>query len=111
MIRSCHKKTAPLWYALAFALLLVVAPTARVRAADHGDAPATAHDLGADLNDCYLFLDPNDNSRVVLLVTIHGFIAPGENANFGIFDPALRYRFEIENTGDPRPDAFIDVLF
>ncbi len=83
----------------------------RLDAADHGDAPFTAHDLGADINDIYLFLDPNDNSRVVLILTIHGFIAPGENANFGIFDPALRYRFEIENTGDAKPDLFIDVRF
>jgi hypothetical protein len=35
----------------------------------------------------------------------------GENNNFGQFDPAVRYRFEIETTGDPRPDRFINITF
>lgn len=87
------------------------APTLRTRAADHGDAPLTAHDLGADLNDVYFFRDPADNSRAILIMTVHGFIVPGEASNFGIFDPALRYRFELENTGDARPDLSIDVRF
>jgi hypothetical protein len=100
----------------AFKLLLIMisiclTPAMRLQAADHGDAPLTAHDLGADLNDAYMFFDPNDNSRVILIMTVHGFIVPGENSNFGIFDPALRYRFEIETTGDARPDKFIDVRF
>ena len=29
----------------------------------------------------------------------------------GIFDPNIRYRFEIENTGDARPDAYVDVQY
>lgn len=103
-------------FPLALALIMVAAlgsfgPAPRTRAADHGDAPLTAHDLGADLNDVYFFRDPNDNSRVILIMTVHGFIVPGEAANFGIFDPALRYRFEMENNGDARPDASIDVRF
>ncbi len=92
-------------------VLICLIPAMQLEAADHGDAPLTAHDLGADLNDAYMFLDPNDNSRVILIMTVHGFIVPGENSNFGIFDPALRYRFEIETTGDARPDKFIDVRF
>src|SRR5438128_6285776 len=67
-------------------------PPARLRAADHGDAPLTAHDLGADLNDLYLFRDPNDNSRISMIITVHGVIVPGGNSNFGVFDPAIRYR-------------------
>jgi hypothetical protein len=90
---------------------LFIAPSEPMDAADHGDAPLVAHDSGADLNDVYLFLDPNDNARLIMIMTVHGFIVPGEASNFGIFDPALRYRFEIERTGDARPDAFIDVRF
>ena len=100
---------APLICLVAAALLLP--PAIRLEAADHGDAPLTAHDLGADLNDVYMFRDPTDNSRLVLIMTVHGFIVPGENANFGIFDPALRYRFELETTGDARPDGDIDIRF
>src|SRR5262249_6961187 len=40
-----------------------------------------------------------------------GFIVPGENANLGHFDPTLLYTFQIENTGDAKGDAFIDVTF
>jgi Domain of unknown function (DUF4331) len=106
------EKKPPL--AVLVALLLVaimLAPAARFDAADHGDAPLVAHDSGADLNDVYFFRDPNDNSRVILIMTVHGFIVPGEASNFGIFDPAIRYRFELENTGDARPDGAIDVRF
>lgn len=99
-----------------FILLLIMisiclTPATHLEAADHGDAPLTAHDLGADLNDVYMFRDPTDNSRLILIMTVHGFIVPGEASNFGIFDPALRYRFELETTGDARPDGDIDVRF
>jgi hypothetical protein len=86
-------------------------PASRLDAADHGDAPTLAHDQGADVGDGFLFLDPNDNTRVFLGYTVRGFITPGEAVNFAFFDPAVRYRFEIENTGDEKPDVFIDVTF
>jgi hypothetical protein len=68
-----------------------------VQAADHGDAPALASDPGADIADLFFFLDPSDNTQAVLIGTVHGFIVPGEAANVAIFDPAVRYRFEIYN--------------
>jgi len=107
----CSNKSRCAALIFLIAITLVFMPSLPLEAADHGDAPLTAHDLGADLNDAYMFLEPNDNSRVVMIMTVHGFIAPGENSNFGIFDPALRYRFEIEITGDAKPDRFIDVRF
>lgn len=67
------------------------------KAADHGDAPALAQDLGADIADVFAFLDPNDNDEVVLIATIHGFLVPGEVSNFAVFDENIRYRFEIYN--------------
>ena len=96
---------------LLIAISVILTPAVRIDAADHGDAPFTAHEVSADLNDLYLFRDPNDNSRVVLIMSVNNFIVPGENSNFGIFDASLRYRFEIENTGDFRPDTAIDVRF
>ncbi len=85
--------------------------TANLLAADHGDAPALAQDLGSDINDVYGFLDPGDPTKVVLIATVHGFLVPGEARNFGIFDEDVRYSFHIENTGDSAPDMFIDVTF
>ncbi len=70
-----------------------------------------AGDQAVDLADCYFFKDPLDASKVVLLTTVRGFIVPGEAQNFGIFDAAVRYRFQIENSEDFRPDANIDVRF
>jgi hypothetical protein len=94
---------------LAFSVLLL--PATPTGAADHGDSPSIGADRSADINDVYLFLDPNDNTRVVLLATVNGFIVPSENANFGIFDPGLRYRFELETNNDAVADQFIDVVF
>jgi hypothetical protein len=81
------------------------------RAADHGDAPNVAGDQAADLGDAYFFLDPNDNSKVVIISTVRGFIVPGEAVNFAIFDPNVQFQFEIENTGDAKPDLFFTVSF
>jgi hypothetical protein len=82
-----------------------------VRAADHGDAPNIAGDQAADLGDVYFFLDPNDNTQAVLIMTVRGFIVPGESVNFGIFDEKVRYRFGIENSEDAKVDATIDIVF
>ena len=95
--------------ALAFTFLSI--PVSNTQAADHGDAPLADEDRPADIDDVYTFLDPNDNTRAVMIMTVRGFIVPGEFNNFAFFDPGVRYRFEIETTGDARPDEFIDVTF
>src|SRR6478672_10959532 len=82
-----------------------------VWAADHAEAPLVESDQGADIADVYTFLDPNDNSRVILAMDVHGFIVPSENGNLGGFDPNVLFRFNIENTGDAAPDKFIYVSF
>jgi hypothetical protein len=97
--------------ALTVALALALTPAPRIDAADHGDAPYNSSDQAIDGADAYAFLDPANNDRVILALTSRGFIAAGENNNFGQFDPAVRYRFEIETTGDPRPDRFINITF
>ena len=69
-------------------------------AADHGDAPFVSGSVpNADLGDGFLFLDPNDNSRLVIAMTLQGFIPAGEAVNFSVFDPLLTYRFEARNHG------------
>ncbi len=95
----------------AASFLLALAPSAKMRASDHADGPTVAADSGADLADLYAFLDPLDNSKVVLIGTLHGFIVPGEGNNLALFDPGVRITFAIENTGDAIPDLFLDVNF
>ncbi len=80
-------------------------------ASDHIDSPAIAQDRGSDLTDTFAFVDPNDRSRVVLIMGTQGFIVSGEHFGMPIFDSNIRYRFEIENTGDAKPDEFIDVYY
>ena len=97
------------WQFIAASLLTVVAYL--TWAADHAEAPLVESDQAADIADVYTFLDPNDNSKVILAFDVHGFIVPGENGNLGGFDHNVLFRFNLENTGDAAPDKFIYVNF
>lgn len=105
------RKAAALALVLTIALVSLITPPPSTDAADHGDAPFASLRATADITDFWVFLDPNDNSRLELIMGTRGFIVPGENSNFGIFDGDLRYRFNVENTGDAIPDLFIDTVF
>jgi len=111
MLGSHRIATLVLALSVLSALVFVVPSAPMTEAADHGDAPFVSNDQGADLADTYAFLDPTDNTRVILAMTVRGFIAAGENRNFGAFDANIRYRLEIETTGDARPERFIDFTF
>jgi Domain of unknown function (DUF4331) len=82
-----------------------------VMAADHGDAPFASVKRSADLNDLYVFLDPNDNDRVVVILTAVGFTVPSEAVNFSVFDHELTFDFQFETTFDARRDQRIQVRF
>jgi hypothetical protein len=111
MLRLRNKRIVPLALVLTMAAAVMLTPAPSTDAADHGDAPFASLDRGAEITDIYAFLDPNDNSKLILGLGIHGFIPPGENNNFSPFDPNVRYRFEIETTGDGNPDQSIDIRF
>jgi hypothetical protein len=108
---SVGKSKKPAVLIAALSLILALIPAPKIGAADHGDGPGVGVDRSADLNDAYFFLDPNDNTRVVMMLTVNGFIVPSEAVNFGVFDHNLRYRFELEANGDAIPENFIDVTF
>ena len=100
------------------AMLAIVAsmslafPTApSVTAADHAEATLVAADPGADIGDVFAFLDPNNNSKVILALDVEGFIVPSEALNHSEFAPDVTFQFQIENTGDAIPDEFINVTF
>ncbi len=111
MLYRKGKKTALVAVFLMVAMAIQFALVPQTNASDHIDGPQLAHDHASDINDMYFFLDPNDNSRVVMIMTINPFLISSEIIGQAIFDHNLRYRFEIENTGDARPDRFIDVRF
>lgn len=105
------KKTTVKFLTFLMVLAVIFTPLTQVRAADHLEATTVSADPGADIGDVYAFLDPNDNTKVVLAMTVAGFIVPSEQTNFGFFPEGILYRFEIENTGDAIPDGTIDVTF
>ena len=89
---------------MAMAVVNMFVPPARVMAADHAESTSVATDPGADIGDVFAFLDPTNNSNVILATTVEGFIVPAEGLNLGYFNPDILFRFEIENTGDAIPD-------
>ncbi len=111
MIKLAKRIAAPVALALTLATGVMMTPAPSINAADHGDGPTANLDKSADIGDVYAFLDPNDNSRLILLGTLQGFINPGEAINFGAFDQNLRFRFDIETDGDAREDQFFDIRF
>ncbi|MDQ3043335.1 MAG: DUF4331 domain-containing protein [Acidobacteriota bacterium] len=111
MIFEKNKKFAFGALVLTLALALQLMPPTRTGASDHIDGPQLAHDHASDINDMYFFLDPNDNTKVVMVMTINPFLISSEIIGQALFDHNLRYRFEIENTGNAEPDLFIDVRF
>jgi hypothetical protein len=111
MVRSKHAKTAMATLAAGITFTLQFFPTLSTIASDHIDSPTVTQDRGADIGDAWSFLDPNDNSKVVIVMTTQNFMTPGEAPNKAIFDHNIRYRVEVENTGDAAPDRFIDVHF
>jgi len=115
-MRFSHGKRKALWTGLGGAaalgvLAMQITPVTRLEASDHIDSPTLAQDKASDINDMYLFLDPNDNARVVLIMSTNPFLISSEIIGQALFDQNLRYRFEIESTGDARPDRFLDVTF
>jgi hypothetical protein len=96
---------------LSIFLVAISSGAGALRAASPADGPAASNDPAADIGNVYLFLDPTDNTRVVLAMAVRGFIVPAQAVNQGTFDPNVRYQFQIEGTGDAAPDALINVTF
>ncbi|MFY9225919.1 MAG: DUF4331 family protein [Blastocatellia bacterium] len=111
---SLKRKLGHLFVALIMAFALLTLPTPETDAADHldgGGGRNSQFDAITDITDVWAFLDPNDNNRVELILGVRPFIIPGENESSAYFDQNVTYRFNIENTGDAKPDRFIDVTF
>src|SRR6185295_14064343 len=111
MFRSKKKKLGLTALALFIGFALIKTPLPPTDAADHAEATLVAGDPGADLADVFAFLDPNDNTKVVLALDVEGFVVPSELLNLSFFAPEVVYRFEIENSGDAKADLRIDVTF
>src|SRR5499433_1044121 len=110
-LRGKLKQIATTGLVFLASITLAKGPLPPTNAADHAEATNVAADPGADLADVFAFLDPNDNSKVVLAMDVEGFVVPSELLNLSFFAPDVTYEFQIENTGDAIADQFIDVTF
>jgi hypothetical protein len=105
------KNTVATAIATLLSFLMFLGPLPQVKAADHAESTSVILDAYADIGDIFAFLSPVDNSKVILMTTVAGFVVPAEAMNFSYFPEDILYRFEIENTGDAVPDQRIDVSF
>jgi hypothetical protein len=111
MFQSRSRKIAAAALIVMAGIAIFTLQARRMKAADHAEATGVAGDPGADIADVFAFLDPNNNSKVILALDVEGFIVPSELLNLSFFAPDVTFRFEIENTGDAKPDASLDVTF
>src|ERR1700722_4358633 len=67
-------------------------------AADHRDSPVVDDDPAADINDVYMFRDPNDKTKLVLVLSTY----PLEDARFATsyqYDPDVVFQIGFDLTG------------
>lgn len=88
---------------------LIVAPRATY-AADHRDSGAVDAIPEGDLTDVFAFIDPAEQSNVVLILPVNPFLNPSE-APSARFSEELLYQFKIDNGGTPVEDLVIQIAF
>ena len=93
--------------ALTFGFVSSCAPAAF--AADHREAPLVDAIAEGDITDVYLFTDPNDSGRVVMIMNVNPFSVPAELPSYSL-SPDLLYQLKIDNTGDAREDVVIQIV-
>ena len=82
----------------------------KVYGSDHREAPTVDGMPEGDLTDVYLFTDPNDSTRCVLIMNVNPFSNSSEAGSYA-FSPDLLYQFKIDNTGDAKEDLVIQATF
>ncbi len=86
--------------ALATGILLASSLCAPALAADHRDGPLASGDPAADLNDVYVFINPNDPEEMILIGTVFPDAPDGAR-----FSDAVNYLFHVDNGGAGSPSV------
>ena len=100
--------TRKLFYSLSVFALSACVFANSVSASDHLDAPLVALDGRLDINDSYIFQSPNNPNRTVMIMSVNpgaGIFSPMS------FNPMGAYEFNIDTTGDAKPDVTFSVRF
>ncbi|MBV9415118.1 MAG: DUF4331 domain-containing protein, partial [Solirubrobacterales bacterium] len=77
----------------------------------HREAPAISKDPVADNTDTYAFVSPDDPGTVTIIANYLPLEAPFGGPNFFEFGDDVRYRINIDNTGDGNPDVIYEFAF
>ncbi len=92
------------------AVLLGTIGYSKAYGSDHREAPTVDEHPDGDITDVYVFTDPNDTTRAVLIMNVNPFANVSEAASYS-FNPNFLYQFKIDNTGDAKEDLVIQVVF
>ena len=99
-----------LTFLLVFSFSLASLHTAeQAYGADHVEAPLAVANPDLDITDVYAFLDPQDDSQIVVAMAVNPFIPP-EDGSTG-FSPDVLYQFKFDNTGDGVEDYVVQFQF
>jgi hypothetical protein len=80
-------------------------------ASSHREAPLITEDPVADNTDTYAFVDPKDDSKVVIIANWIPLEDPAGGPNFHQFGEEVRYDIEIDNDGDAEEDITYEFRF
>ena len=95
-------------FVLVAAALLAPAPAL---ASSHREAPNVADDPAIDSTDFYIFRDPQDPTKIILLACYWPMSEPAGGPNFFHFLPGVRYEIKVDNNGDGVEDITFRFLF
>jgi len=85
-------------------------PFRQARASDHRDSPTADANSEGDITDMFAFLDPNDTSKLVLIMNVNPFAVPAETPTYH-YSTQFLYQFKIANDRDFDADFVIQATF
>jgi len=110
MFRVASLRRRALLAVTALALVTAIGTRAyRAAASDHRDSALLTANPAEDIADVYSFLNPSNPDRVVLAMTVSGFIPPSENTTT-FFDPQVLYEIKLDTNADAVEDQVIQAF-
>jgi hypothetical protein len=95
---------------LTIGLFYASRPGIHVKAADHRDSPTADANPEGDITDVFAFVDPNDATKLVLIMNVNPFSVPAELPTYS-FSNEFLYQFKFANDNDADDDLVIQAKF
>jgi hypothetical protein len=99
------------WLVALLAALPALVLSAVASASSHREAPLISDDPVADNTDVYMFRDPVEPGRIVLIANWIPLEEPAGGPNYFHFGENVRYEFNIDNDGDALEDIVYRLTF